>query len=59
MVLHDCMFQVITWYAFLFNAEPELGDAHLIRDGITAVHRLDRRFDKTAKTVGLCWNRAI
>lgn len=42
---------VITWHAFPFNAEPELADEQLLRDGIASVRRLDRRFNKTAKTV--------
>ena len=42
---------VITWHAFPFNAEPELADAQLLRDGIKSVHALDRRFGKPLKTV--------
>jgi hypothetical protein len=33
--IHD---DVITWHAFPFNAEPELADAQLLRDGIQSVY---------------------
>jgi len=50
-VQHAIDNDIITWHAFPFNAEAELGTSALIAEGFKSVHRLDDRFGKPHKKV--------